>query len=82
MEQFNHMSWGEELYHGEADDLIMCNLYAEDKAEPILPDISGWKSKSSYVESDINPNHDVLQVWWYQYGILIYTYNAAMTIYV
>ncbi|XP_057519897.1 uncharacterized protein LOC130800404 isoform X2 [Amaranthus tricolor] len=63
MEQFNHMSWGEELYHGEADDLIMCNLYAEDKAEPILPDISGWKSKSSYVESDINPNHDVLQVY-------------------
>ncbi|XP_021864686.1 cationic amino acid transporter 8, vacuolar-like isoform X2 [Spinacia oleracea] len=60
-EQSHQLCWEDELYHGEADDLNMCNLYLKDTAEAFHPKISGWKSKISNVESEKNPNHDVLQ---------------------
>ncbi|XP_021761524.1 uncharacterized protein LOC110726358 isoform X2 [Chenopodium quinoa] len=63
LEQFNQLSWKDELYHGEANELNMCNLYSKDPAEPFLPKISGWQSKTSTVESEKNPSHDVLQVY-------------------
>lgn len=63
IEQFNQLSWADELYHGEADDLNVCNLYSKDTAEPVLPKISGWKSETSKLESEKSPNHNVLQVY-------------------
>uniref|UniRef100_A0A803L9H2 Uncharacterized protein n=1 Tax=Chenopodium quinoa TaxID=63459 RepID=A0A803L9H2_CHEQI len=62
LEQFNQLSWKDELYHGETNESNMCNLYSKDTAEPFLPKISGWQSKTLTVESEKNPSHDVLQV--------------------
>ena len=63
IEQFSHLSWGDELYHGEADDLSICHLYSEEAAKPLLPQVNGWKSGTCSMESDKQPNHEVLQVW-------------------
>ncbi|XP_048498902.1 uncharacterized protein LOC104907579 isoform X1 [Beta vulgaris subsp. vulgaris] len=62
-QEFNQFSWADELYHGEAEDLSMCNLYSKDTDEPFLPKVSGWKSETSYMRSEKNPDHSVLQVY-------------------
>ena len=62
IEQFSQLSWADELYDGEADDLSICHLYSEEIAQPLLPKINGWKSGTCSMESDKQPSHEVLQV--------------------
>ncbi|KAL9243287.1 hypothetical protein vseg_017192 [Gypsophila vaccaria] len=62
-DQFDQLSWADELYQGEADLLSTCNVYAKETAEPCLPKLNGFGSKSAYMETDKNPSSEILQVY-------------------
>ncbi|XP_074304782.1 uncharacterized protein LOC141639602 [Silene latifolia] len=62
-ELFTKLSWAEDLYHGEADDLSTCSVYSKETAKPLLPKLNGCRSDSAYLESDKHPSNDILQVY-------------------
>ncbi|GAB2264329.1 hypothetical protein Droror1_Dr00026463 [Drosera rotundifolia] len=62
-EAANQLSWSDELYQGETDDLRICSLYVEETAKPIMPRLLGWKSVADAIQSNYQPNREVLQVY-------------------
>ncbi|THG09145.1 hypothetical protein TEA_006384 [Camellia sinensis var. sinensis] len=58
----NSVSWLDELYPGEFDDLCICGLYSKELFEPVHPKIKGWKSDMTAEHSNCQPDHEVLQV--------------------
>ncbi|KAL9250532.1 hypothetical protein AKJ16_DCAP06096 [Drosera capensis] len=62
-EAANRLFWSDELYQGETDDLRICSLYVEETAKPIMPRLLGWKSVADAIQSNYQPNREVLQVY-------------------
>ncbi|CAL5327060.1 unnamed protein product [Camellia sinensis] len=59
----NSVSWLDELYPGEFDDLCICGLYSKELFEPVHPKIKGWKSDMTAEHSNCQPDHEVLQIY-------------------
>ncbi|KAL7192240.1 hypothetical protein ACSBR2_024142 [Camellia fascicularis] len=59
----NSVSWLDELYPGEFDDLCICGLYSKELFEPVHPKIKGWKSDMTAEHSNFQPDHEVLQIY-------------------
>ncbi|KAK9669159.1 hypothetical protein RND81_13G112300 [Saponaria officinalis] len=62
-DQFDQLSWADELYHGEDDHLSICDVYSKEIAEPCLPKLDRFRSETTHVESDKNPSSEILQVY-------------------
>ncbi|KAF5195609.1 hypothetical protein FRX31_014808 [Thalictrum thalictroides] len=64
-QQIYTLSWSDEIYSGEYEDLISCSLYCEKTCQPIPPQINGReKSESPFtVQSNIWKDEKVLQVY-------------------
>ncbi|OMO51210.1 hypothetical protein CCACVL1_29933, partial [Corchorus capsularis] len=60
--QVNQLSWSDELYPGEFSDLKVCNLYSEETSEPVHPRLKDRKSDESSLQSNRQPDHEILQV--------------------
>ncbi|KAL5980534.1 hypothetical protein ACLOJK_028442 [Asimina triloba] len=62
--QVNGLSWEEELYPGEFDDLSMSDLlYSKKHRQPVPPRINGWESGNPTLERAAHlPDRDILQV--------------------
>ncbi|KAL1825002.1 hypothetical protein ACET3Z_011780 [Daucus carota] len=59
----NELSWQDELYSGEFDDLSKCNLYSTEACAPLLPNIKGRKPGKLKLQAEHQPDEDVLQVY-------------------
>ncbi|XP_017241613.1 uncharacterized protein LOC108214242 isoform X3 [Daucus carota subsp. sativus] len=59
----NELSWQDELYSGEFDDLSKCNLYSTEACAPLLPTIKGRKPGKLKLQAEHQPDEDVLQVY-------------------
>lgn len=58
----NALTWLDELYSGEFDDLSSCNLCSEEASEPIYPRLEGQLSDKLMLKTTHQPDHDILQV--------------------
>ncbi|XP_057978171.1 uncharacterized protein LOC131164759 [Malania oleifera] len=58
-----NLHWSNELYPGEFDDLSKCNLYSKENCELVPPTIRGLKSDTPAMQSNHQPNNEVLQVY-------------------
>lgn len=56
------ISWLDELYSGEFDDLSKCNLYSTEAGAPLLPMLEGRKPDKLKLQVEHQPDEDVLQV--------------------
>ncbi|KAF9624169.1 hypothetical protein IFM89_008107 [Coptis chinensis] len=58
------ISWADELYQGEFEDLISSGLYCEETCQPLPPRIYDQESDFPVtVRSNNRPDHEVLQVY-------------------
>ncbi|GAV85278.1 hypothetical protein CFOL_v3_28716 [Cephalotus follicularis] len=55
--------WSDELYQGEFNDLHICDLIPVETCEPIPPRLKDRKCDMPYVQSNHQPNHEILQVY-------------------
>ncbi|OVA19664.1 hypothetical protein BVC80_8585g7 [Macleaya cordata] len=63
-QQTDTLSWSDELYPGEFDDLTACNLHSEHTFEPVPPRINGWKSDDQITKrANIQPDQKALEVY-------------------
>ncbi|OVA18899.1 hypothetical protein BVC80_8939g16 [Macleaya cordata] len=63
-QQTDALSWSNELYPGEFDDLTACNLYSEQTCEPVPPRINGWKSDDQITKrANVRPDQKALEVY-------------------
>lgn len=60
--QVNELSWSDELYPGEFDDLSLCNLYSRETCEPVSPRLKDWNSDKTAVQCNRQPSQEILQV--------------------
>ncbi|KAL8130389.1 hypothetical protein V2J09_019544 [Rumex salicifolius] len=61
--QVEKLSWSDELYPGEADDLSTGNMYNKETNSPVLPRLKGWSSDTPDLHSNNQPEREVLQVY-------------------
>ncbi|KAM3703475.1 hypothetical protein ACB098_04G097200 [Castanea mollissima] len=61
--QVNELHWSDQLYPGEFDHLSMCNLFSQETCEPVPPKLMDLKSDAPTVQSNNQPNPEVLQVY-------------------
>ncbi|GKV12043.1 hypothetical protein SLEP1_g23247 [Rubroshorea leprosula] len=62
-QQVNKVCWSDELYPGEFNDLVICNLYSEDNSEPVHPQLKECKTDVPAVPHNSQPDHETLQVY-------------------
>ncbi|XP_044484006.1 uncharacterized protein LOC123209958 isoform X2 [Mangifera indica] len=60
--QVNELSWSDELYLGEFDDLRLCDLYSNETCEPVSPKLKDWNSDKTAVQCNCQPSQEILQV--------------------
>lgn len=60
--QVNELSWSNELYPGEFDDLSICNLYSKETCEPVPPRLMERTSDMPTMQFKRDPNQETLQV--------------------
>lgn len=60
--QLNELHWSDQLYPGEFDHLSMCNLFSQETCEPVPPKLMDLKSDAPTVQSNNQPNPEILQV--------------------
>ncbi|GAB4860863.1 hypothetical protein Ancab_036023 [Ancistrocladus abbreviatus] len=64
LEHVDQLSWSDELYQGEANDLSKCNLYSKETLKPLLPRVKDWSSDTTTaIQSHNQPDREVLQVY-------------------
>lgn len=58
------LSWLDELYSGEFDDVSKCNLYSTEACAPLLPKLKGREANKLKLQAEHQPqlDEDVLQV--------------------
>ncbi|KAK1394049.1 Cyclin-dependent kinase 2-interacting protein [Heracleum sosnowskyi] len=57
------LSWMDELYIGEFDDLRKCNLYSIEACTPLLPKVKGRNTDKLKLHTENRLDADVLQVY-------------------
>ncbi|XXG55658.1 hypothetical protein AAC387_Pa03g3276 [Persea americana] len=62
--QTSRLSWSDELYLGEFDDLSSINLYSDKQCQPVAPRIIGWEfGCPTSGRTDHVPDREILQVY-------------------
>ncbi|GAB2275468.1 hypothetical protein Dimus_010226 [Dionaea muscipula] len=62
-EQADRLSWSDELYQGETEELCICNLYMEETSKPVIPRVQSWRCDTKDIQSNNKADQQILQVY-------------------
>ncbi|CAH2073600.1 unnamed protein product [Thlaspi arvense] len=74
------LSWSDELYHEEFDDLFKCSLYSMEASEPILPRLKEDDLGTSSVSHTNHPTPEILQAFFIVIQMYLVTWSAEVII--